>query len=154
RDIAKEAYPGDNSGLYDTGKYAIGDTFTLGKKKTRHTGIPSFSPDLFMRVTAKDPMKAKHLEKGVAQLSEEGATQLFIRRTTNEKLLGAVGSLQFEVVKYRLEDEYSVPATYEPVPWEGVRWLKFKDKKQEDQFCRDYSSVIMEDSHGRICYAV
>lgn len=154
RDIAEEAYPGDIIGLYDTGKYAIGDTFTMGKKKIRYTGIPSFAPELFMRVTAKDPMKAKHLEKGLAQLSEEGATQLFIRRTTNEKLLGAVGVLQFEVVKYRLEDEYSVPATYEPVPWEGVRWLKFKDKKQEDQFCREYSSVIMEDSHGRICYAV
>lgn len=154
RDIAEEAYPGDIIGLYDTGKYAIGDTFTMGKKKIRYTGIPSFAPELFMRVTAKDPMKAKHLEKGLAQLSEEGATQLFIRRTTNEKLLGAVGVLQFEVVKYRLEDEYSVPATYEPVPWEGVRWLKFKDKKQEDQFCREYSSVIMEDGHGRLCYAV
>lgn len=154
RDIVEEAYPGDIIGLYDTGKYAIGDTFTMGKKKIRYTGIPSFAPELFMRVTAKDPMKAKHLEKGLAQLSEEGATQLFIRRTTNEKLLGAVGVLQFEVVKYRLEDEYSVPATYESVPWEGVRWLKFTDKKQEDAFCRDYSSVIMEDGHGRICYAV
>ena len=154
RDIVEEAYPGDIIGLYDTGKYAIGDTFTLGKKKIRYTGIPSFAPELFMRVTAKDPMKAKHLEKGLSQLSEEGATQLFIRRTTNEKLLGAVGALQFEVVKYRLEDEYSVPATYDSVSWEGVRWLKFADKKQEDQFCRDYSSVIMEDSHGRICYAV
>src|SRR5690606_25455273 len=129
RDIVEEAYPGDIIGLYDTGKYAIGDTFTMGKKKIRYTGIPSFAPELFIRVTAKDPMKAKHLEKGLAQLSEEGATQLFIRRTTNEKLLGAVGALQFEVVKYRLEDEYSVPATYESVPWTGVRWLKFPDKK-------------------------
>lgn len=154
RDIVEEAYPGDIIGLYDTGKYAIGDTFSMGKKKIRYTGIPSFAPELFMRVTAKDPMKAKHLEKGLSQLSEEGATQLFIRRTTNEKLLGAVGALQFEVVKYRLEDEYSVPATYEPVPWEGVRWLKFPDKKKEDQFAREYSSVMMEDSHGRLCYAV
>lgn len=154
REIAEEAYAGDIIGLYDTGKYQIGDTFTMGKKMIRYTGIPSFSPELFMRVTAKDPMKAKHLEKGLSQLSEEGATQLFIRRHTNEKMLGAVGALQFEVVKYRLEDEYSVLATYEPVAWAGVRWLKFNDKKQEDKFVQDYSSVIMEDREGRVCFAV
>jgi peptide chain release factor 3 len=154
RDIVEEAYPGDIIGLYDTGKYTIGDTFTQGKKQIRYTGIPSFAPELFMRVTAKDPMKAKHLEKGLSQLSEEGATQLFIRRHTNEKMLGAVGALQFEVVKYRLEDEYSVVATYEPVSWAGVRWLKFVDKKQEEKFCQDYSSVIMEDKDKRLCFAV
>jgi peptide chain release factor 3 len=154
RDIAEEALAGDIIGLYDTGKYQIGDTFSMGKKLIRYTGIPSFSPELFMRVTAKDPMKAKHLEKGLMQLSEEGATQLFIRRQTNEKMLGAVGALQFEVVKFRLEDEYSVEATYESVSWAGVRWLKFKDKKIEDKFCFEYGSVIMEDKEKRICYAV
>lgn len=154
RDIVEEAYPGDIIGLYDTGKYAIGDTFSMGKKQIRYTGIPSFAPELFMRVTAKDPMKAKHLEKGLSQLSEEGATQLFIRRHTNEKMLGAVGALQFEVVKYRLEDEYSVAATYEPVSWAGVRWPKFTDKKQEEKFCQDYSSVIMDDKDKRVCFAV
>jgi peptide chain release factor 3 len=154
RDIVEEALPGDIIGLYDTGKYAIGDTFSMGKKQIRYTGIPSFAPELFMRVTAKDPLKAKHLEKGLSQLSEEGATQLFIRRNTNEKMLGAVGALQFEVVKYRLEDEYSVVATYESVPWSGVRWLKFVDKKQEEKFCQEYSSVIMEDKDKRICFAV
>jgi peptide chain release factor 3 len=154
RDIAEEAFAGDIIGLYDTGKYQIGDTFSMGKKLIRYTGIPSFAPELFMRVTAKDPMKAKHLEKGLAQLSEEGATQLFIRRFTNEKMLGAVGALQFEVVKFRLEDEYSVEATYEPVSWAGVRWLKFPDKKTEEKFCHEYSSVIMEDKEKRICFAV
>lgn len=154
RDIAEEAHAGDIIGLYDTGKYQIGDTFSMGKKLIRYTGIPSFAPELFMRVTAKDPMKAKHLEKGLSQLSEEGATQLFIRRNSNEKMLGAVGALQFEVVKFRLEDEYSVQATYEAVSWAGVRWLKFPDKKVEDKFCFEYSSVIMEDREKRICYAV
>lgn len=154
RDIAEEALAGDIIGLYDTGKYQIGDTFTMGKKHIRYTGIPSFSPELFMRVTAKDPMKAKHLEKGLAQLSEEGATQLFIRRQTNEKMLGAVGALQFEVVKYRLEDEYSVEATYEPVAWAGVRWLKFPDKKAEEKFTQEYSSVLMVDKDERLCFAV
>lgn len=154
RDIAEEALAGDIIGLYDTGKYQIGDTFSMGKKQIRYTGIPSFAPELFMRVTAKDPMRAKHLEKGLSQLSEEGATQLFIRRNSNEKMLGAVGALQFEVVKFRLEDEYSVEATYEPVAWAGVRWLKFPDKKTEEKFCFEYSSVIMEDREKRLCYAV
>jgi peptide chain release factor 3 len=153
REIAQEAVAGDIIGLYDTGKYQIGDTFSMGKKLIKYTGIPSFSPELFMRVTAKDPMKAKHLEKGLAQLSEEGATQLFIRRHTNEKMLGAVGALQFEVVKFRLEDEYSVEATYESVSWAGVRWLKFTDKKAEEKFVQDYSSVIMEDKDQRLCFA-
>lgn len=154
RDIVEEAYAGDIIGLYDTGKYQIGDTFTLGKKHIKYTGIPSFSPELFMRVTSKDPMKAKHLEKGLAQLSEEGATQLFIRRTTNEKMLGAVGALQFEVVKFRLEDEYGVMATYEPVAWAGVRWIKFEDPKLQHKFMEDYSSVLMVDKEERLCFAV
>jgi peptide chain release factor 3 len=154
REIAEEALAGDIIGLYDTGKYQIGDTFSMGKKQIKYTGIPSFSPELFMRVTAKDPMKAKHLEKGLAQLSEEGATQLFIRRMTNEKMLGAVGALQFEVVKFRLEAEYSVEATYESVAWAGVRWLKFPDKKSEEKFAQENSSVIMEDKEKRLCFAV
>lgn len=154
RDIAEEALAGDIIGLYDTGKYQIGDTFSMGKKLIKFTGIPSFSPELFMRVTAKDPMKAKHLEKGLGQLSEEGATQLFIRRMTNEKMLGAVGALQFEVVKFRLEAEYSVEATYEPVSWAGVRWLKFPDKKTEEKFAQDNAAVIMEDKEKRLCFAV
>lgn len=154
RDIVEEALPGDIIGLYDTGKYQIGDTFSMGKKLIKYTGIPNFSPELFMRVTAKDPMKAKHLEKGLSQLSEEGATQLFTRKGTNEKMLGAVGALQFEVVKFRLEDEYNVPASYEPVSWQGVRWLKFPDEKTEDAFVSAYNSFIMTDREERLCFAV
>ncbi len=154
RDIAEEALAGDIIGLYDTGKYQIGDTFSMGKKLIRYTGIPSFAPELFMRVTAKDPMKAKHLEKGLLQLSEEGATQLFIRKNSNEKMLGAVGALQFEVVKFRLEDEYGVDAMYESVSCAGVRWLKFEDKKLEDKFVTEYSNSIMLDKEERVCFAV
>jgi peptide chain release factor 3 len=154
RDIAEEALPGDIIGLYDTGKYQIGDTFSLGKKLIKYTGIPSFAPELFMKVTSKDPMKAKHLEKGLMQLSEEGATQLFTRRTTNEKMLGAVGALQFEVVKFRLEDEYSVDALYESVSWVGVRWLRFPTKESEITFIENYSNVLMTDKENRLCFAV
>ena len=154
RDIVEEAYPGDIIGLHDTGKYQIGDTFTQGKKQIKYTGIPNFAPELFMKVTCRDPMKAKHLEKGLAQLSEEGATQLFIRKTTNEKMLGAVGALQFEVVKFRLLDEYGIDATYENVSWQGVRWLKFETPKDESDFVSNYNSFIMHDREDRVCYAV
>lgn len=153
REIAEEAYPGDIIGLHDSGKYQIGDTFTEGKK-FQYTGIPSFAPELFKRVALKDPLKGKHLEKGLRQLSEEGATQLFIRSATGEKMLGAVGALQFEVVKFRLEDEYNVNADYEGTPFIGIRWLKFVDKKQEDKFKQDFSGNMLVDGKNRLCYGV
>jgi peptide chain release factor 3 len=153
RDIVDNAYPGDIIGIHDTGKYQIGDTFTEGEK-IQYTGIPSFAPELFMRPILKDPMKAKHLDKGLKQLSEEGATQLFIKTSNNEKMLGAVGALQFDVVKYRLQDEYKVEAAYESAPITGVRWLKFPDKKAEEKFKQDYSSYIMVDGKDRLCFAV
>lgn len=153
RELVEEAFAGDIIGIHDTGKFQIGDTFTEGEKFT-YTGIPSFAPELFKTVALKDPMKAKHLDKGLRQLSEEGATQLFIRPSTGMKMLGAVGALQFEVVKFRLEDEYNVRADYEGTPFVGVRWLKFEDKKIEDKFKSDYSSNILIDAKDRLCYGV
>ncbi len=153
RDIIDEAFPGDIIGLHDNGKFQIGDTFTEGER-IQYTGIPSFAPELFMKPVLKDPLKAKHLEKGLKQLSEEGATQLFIRKMNNEKMLGAVGALQFDVVKFRLEDEYNVKAAYESAAFVGVRWLKFPDKKQEEKFLDEYSAYIMFDGKDRLCFAV
>lgn len=153
RELVEEAFAGDIIGIHDTGKYQIGDTFTEGEKFT-YTGIPSFAPELFKTVALKDPMKAKHLDKGLRQLSEEGATQLFIRPSTGMKMLGAVGALQFEVVKFRLEDEYNVRADYEGTPFIGVRWLKFEDKKVEDSFKSNYSGNILLDGKDRLCYGV
>lgn len=153
RELVEEAFAGDIIGIHDTGKFQIGDTFTEGEK-IMYTGIPSFAPELFKKVALKDPLKAKHLDKGLKQLSEEGATQIFFRETTGEKMLGAVGALQFEVVKFRLEDEYNVKADYEGTPFSGVRWLKFKDKKIEDAFKRTYSSNILTDGKDRLCYGV
>lgn len=153
RELVEEAYPGDIIGIHDTGKLQIGDTFTEGEK-FMYSGIPSFAPELFRSVTLKDPMKGKQLDKGLRQLSEEGATQLFVRPSTGAKMLGAVGMLQFEVVKFRLEDEYSVKADYEGTPFVGVRWLKFVDKKQEDKFKSDYGGNILMDGKDRICYGV
>ena len=153
RELAEEAFPGDIIGLHDTGKLQIGDTFTEGMK-IMYSGIPAFAPELFKKVALKDPLKAKHLDKGLRQLSEEGATQLFIRPATGEKMLGAVGALQFEVVKFRLEDEYNVNADYEGTPFIGIRWLKFPNKKIEDSFKSQYSSNILLDGKDRICYGV
>lgn len=153
RELVEEAYAGDIIGIHDTGKYQIGDTFTEGEK-FQYTGIPAFAPELFRSVVLKDPMKAKHLDKGLRQLSEEGATQLFIRPSTGAKMLGAVGVLQFEVVKFRLEDEYNVKADYEATPFNGVRWLKFPDKKIEDRFKSDYGGNILIDGKDRICYGI
>ncbi|MCT4642660.1 MAG: peptide chain release factor 3 [Bacteriovoracaceae bacterium] len=153
RELAETAYPGDIVGLHDSGKFQIGDTFSEGEK-IQYTGIPSFAPELFKTVTLKDPLKAKHLEKGLRQLSEEGATQLFIRDIGGTKMLGAVGALQFEVVKFRLEDEYNVRADYEGTPFIGVRWLRFSDKKAEDTFKSNYGSNMMVDGKDRICYGV
>ncbi|AUN98380.1 peptide chain release factor 3 [Bacteriovorax stolpii] len=153
REITEEAFPGDIIGLHDTGKFQIGDTFTE-KSKFMFTGIPNFAPEIFNKVILKDPMKAKQLEKGLQQLSEEGTVQLFTRHTTGEKILGAVGALQFEVVKYRLEDEYNVNADYEGYSFVGVRWLKFENEKDQDKFMANNSSNVVYDHKKRICFSV
>src|SRR6185369_2794829 len=107
RSQAESAYAGDIIGLHNHGTINIGDTFTEGEKLTL-TGIPNFAPELFRRAVLKDPLKMKALSKGLSQLCEEGATQLFKPLRNNDMILGAVGQLQFEVVAFRLEDEYSV----------------------------------------------
>ena len=108
REIALAAYPGDVIGLHNHGTISIGDTFTEGEPLA-FTGIPNFAPELFRRARLKDPLKMKQLQKGLAQLSEEGATQFFRPLMSNDLILGAVGVLQFDVVAYRLKDEYSTP---------------------------------------------
>ncbi len=153
REITEEALPGDIIGLHDNGKFQIGDTFTE-KSKLQFTGIPNFAPEIFNKVILKDPMKAKQLEKGLQQLSEEGTVQLFTRHSTAEKILGAVGALQFEVVKYRLEDEYNVNADYEGYSFVGIRWLKFENEKDQEKFIASNSSNIVYDHKKRICFSV
>jgi len=153
REIVETAYAGDIIGLPDNGKFMIGDTFSSGKM-IRYTGIPSFAPEIFKKVILKDPLKAKHLEKGLSQLSEEGAAQLFTRPATAEKLVGAVGALQFDVVKFRLEEEYNVHCDYQSSQFVGVRWLKFTDKKVENTFKEDQSINILMDLKDRTCFGV
>ena len=153
RNITEQALPGDIIGVYDSGKYQIGDTFSEGEE-IQYTGIPRFAPELFMRIVLKDPLKAKHLEKGLIQLSGEGAIQLFTPLTGGDKILGAVGNLQFEVVRYRLEDEYNVRGEYQSVPYVGLRWPRFDSEQAKNKFEQNNRSYLLMDTKGRLVYAM
>lgn len=122
RDQAEQAYPGDIIGLHNHGTIKIGDTFSEDEE-LKFIGIPNFAPELFRRAQLKDPMKMKALQKGLTQLSEEGATQLFRPISNNDLILGAVGVLQFEVVAQRLKDEYNVSCLFESVNVSTARWV-------------------------------
>ena len=123
REIIKVAYAGDIIGLYDPGVFRIGDTLTTGKD-VRFEGIPHFSPELFRRVRVGDPLKRKQLLKGLVQLAEEGAIQIFADYVTESvDIVGAVGQLQFDVLKARLQTEYRVEAILETQPYTLCRWI-------------------------------
>lgn len=133
REQVEEAVAGDIIGLHNHGTIQIGDTFTEGES-LQFTGIPHFAPELFRRVVLKDPLKSKQLQKGLIQLSEEGATQVFRPLRNNDLILGAVGLLQFDVVAYRLKHEYGVDCQYEPVQVQTARWVETADPKKLDEF--------------------
>ena len=120
------AYPGDIIGIHNHGTIRIGDTFSEGENLF-FTGIPSFAPELFRRAQLKDPLKMKQLQKGLEQLCEEGATQLFRPFKNNDLILGAVGILQFDVVAQRLKDEYKVDCQFEGVAVQTARWIQCED---------------------------
>ena len=119
---AEEAYAGDIIGLHNHGTINIGDTFSEGEPLT-FTGIPNFAPEIFRRAVLKDPLRMKALAKGLAQLCEEGATQLFRPLRNADLILGAVGQLQFEVVAFRLQDEYAVQCVFENIAVHTARWV-------------------------------
>jgi peptide chain release factor 3 len=133
REQVSEAWPGDIIGLYNHGTIQIGDTFSEGEA-LKFTGIPYFAPELFRLVRLKDPLKLKALQKGLKQLSEEGATQLFKPLNSNSLILGAVGMLQFDVVAYRLKHEYNVDCVYESVSVNSARWVHCADAKMLEEF--------------------
>ena len=133
REAAEEAWAGDIIGLHNHGTIAIGDTFTQGEALT-FTGIPNFAPELFRRAVLKDPLRMKALQKGLAQLCEEGATQLFRPFRNNDLILGAIGVLQFDVVAFRLKAEYGVDCLFEPVQVATARWVYSDDEKKLAEF--------------------
>ncbi len=123
RETVDEAFAGDIIGIYDTGNYQIGDTLTTRKEPLFFEPLPTFPPELFSRVTPKNTMKAKHFQKGVAQLAQEGAVQIY-HNEYNEIIIGAVGQLQFEVFEYRLKNEYNAEVRMEPLNFSLARWVK------------------------------
>ena len=147
----EEAVSGDIIGLHNHGTIQIGDTFTEGET-LKFTGIPHFAPELFRRVRLKDPLKMKQLQKGLQQLSEEGSTQLFMPLNNNDLILGAVGTLQFEVVAYRLKDEYKVECIYENVNVYTVRWVLCDDGKKLEEFRNKVTENLAVDASGALSY--
>ena len=147
---AENAYAGDVIGIHNHGGIRIGDTFTQGEK-INFKGIPNFAPELFRNVILKDPMKSKALQKGLNQLSEEGATQVFRPIGNNSQILGAVGSLQFDVVSHRLKNEYSVDCEFENTTIATARWITGNDKDIETLKTK-YANNVAIDNSQMLCY--
>ncbi len=143
----EEAWPGDIIGLHNHGTIKIGDTFTP-KEELKFTGIPNFAPELFRRVILKNPLKMKQLQKGLIQLAEEGAVQIFRPLLGSDYIMGAVGVLQFEVTVARLKNEYGVEAVYEPVDYQAARWVSCSDTKKFEEFESKNKGSLAKDSEG------
>ena len=151
RKNVEEAYPGDIIGLHNHGTIQVGDTFTQGET-LKFGGIPYFAPELFRRVVLKDPLRAKALQKGLVQLTEEGATQLFKPLKNNDLILGAVGILQFDVTAHRLKNEYNVECVYDASPINTVRWVSAKNPAKLEEFKNKAFENLAEDGGGYLVY--
>ncbi|MBQ0048877.1 MAG: peptide chain release factor 3 [Bacteroidales bacterium] len=126
-----EAWPGDIVGLPDSGVFKIGDTLTEGEQ-LHYRGLPSFSPEMFKYIENADPMKTKQLEKGINQLMDEGVAQLFINQFNGRKIIGTVGQLQFEVIQYRLENEYNAKCRWEPISLYKACWIEVEPGYEQE----------------------
>jgi len=151
KSIIEDAYAGDVVGLFDTGNFKIGDTLTEGED-FYFTGIPSFSPEIFKEVVNKDPMKTKQLEKGLMQLTDEGVAQLFTQFGGNKKIIGCVGELQFEVIQYRLLQEYGASVQFNTLPFYKACWLTSDEPAKLQDFSRFKQANIAEDKDGHMVY--
>jgi len=151
REQAEEAYAGDILGLHNHGTINIGDTFTEGEK-LNFTGVPSFAPEMFRRAVLKDPLRMKALGKGLAQLCEEGATQLFRPLRNADMILGAIGQLQFEVVAFRLQDEYSVQCVFDNIAVHTARWISASNERKLEEFRERAFEHLALDHSGALVY--
>jgi len=147
KEIIDVSYPGDIVGLHDTGNFKIGDTLTEGEL-LHFKGIPSFSPEMFKVIENADPMRYKQLAKGIEQLMDEGVAQLFTMSQNNRKVIGTVGQLQFEVIQYRLEHEYTAKCRYESINVHKAVWLS-GSKKDLDEFAKQKYRNMATDKEGR-----
>ncbi len=150
KNVLDHAYPGDVVGLFDTGNFKIGDTLTEGED-FYFTGIPSFSPELFKELINKDPMKTKQMEKGIRQLTDEGVAQMFTQHGGNRKIIGCVGELQFEVIQYRLLQEYGASCQFNPLPFYKACWIT-GEKTIIDDFIKFKQGNIVEDKDNHLVY--
>ncbi len=143
-----EAYPGDIIGLPDNGIFKIGDTLTDGEV-LHFKGLPSFSPEMFKYIENDDPMKSKQLNKGIEQLMDEGVAQLFVNQFNNRKIIGTVGQLQFEVIQYRLENEYNAKCRWEPVHLYKACWIEADNQQELENFKKRKYQYMAKDREGR-----
>lgn len=151
RSQTEEAWSGDIIGLHNHGTIQIGDTFTSGKD-FRYLGIPHFAPELFRMVRLMNPLKTKQLRTGLTQLAEEGAVQVFLPINRNDLILGAVGILQFDVVTFRLKDEYKVDCSYEVANISMARWIECDDRRMLEQFMQKTEQNLARDGGGHLTY--
>ena len=150
KNIVDEAFPGDIIGLYDSGNFKIGDSLTTGEK-LHFKGIPTFSPEQFRLVVNRDPLKSKQLAKGLAQLMDEGVAQLFIKEDNGQKIIGTVGALQFEVIQYRLKNEYGASCSYEPVRIHKACWIDGSEAAIRDILSKKKRDIA-RDKDGKLVY--
>ncbi|MBU2018472.1 MAG: peptide chain release factor 3 [Bacteroidetes bacterium] len=151
KSVIDEAFPGDVIGLYDTGNFKIGDTLTEGGK-FMFKGIPSFSPEIFMELENLDPMKSKQLDKGIRQLMDEGLAQLFIQQPGNRKIVGTVGQLQFEVIAYRLINEYGANCRFVPRNLSKACWITTDNDEQLEKFKKAKSNYLAVDKEDNLVF--
>ncbi|MFB6258310.1 MAG: peptide chain release factor 3 [Flavobacteriales bacterium] len=147
KEVVEEAWPGDVIGLYDTGTFKIGDTITEGES-FHFKGIPSFSPENFKELINKDPMKSKQLQKGIKELTDEGVAQLFELKDTQKKVIGTVGELQFEVIRYRLENEYGARCEFRSMQLHMACWMTSEDQNSIEEFMRRKTGYVGYDKDG------
>ena len=151
RSQIEEAYPGDIIGIHNHGTIRIGDTFTE-KEALQFIGIPHFAPEHFRKIRTHNALKMKQMDKGMVQLTEEGAVQLFRPLTRNDYVLGAVGILQFDVILERLQHEYHVQANLEPVNFHTARWVQSENRKCLAEFERRFANNLAWDTGKNLVY--
>jgi len=143
-----EAWAGDIVGLPDNQIFKIGDTLTEGEN-LHFRGLPSFSPELFKYIENADPMRSKQFQKGIEQLMDEGVAQMFVNTFNNRRIIGTVGQLQFEVIQYRLENEYNAKCRWEPVSLYKACWVESDNQDELEQFKKRKYQYMAVDRDGR-----
>ncbi|MFA6467867.1 MAG: peptide chain release factor 3 [Bacteroidota bacterium] len=151
KNVVDVAYPGDVIGLYDSGNFKIGDTLTEGEEMM-YKGIPTFSPEIFKELQLTDPFKSKQLEKGILQLTDEGLAQVFMQNQGNRKVVGTVGDLQFDVIQYRLQNEYGAPCLFRPLSLYKASWVQYEHESDIDWLKTIHPGSIFNDKHDNLVF--